>query len=210
MLQCTAAAQLRSGPQSRPPQSLPPAARLRSAHKYRSAAGPRHQPAQLSAAAPVIRCRSSKVCNWICHCCPKGRPHRWQAPAYKVCLGSGCSCCSGHRACICNSLQSLFPEVAAEWDLGRNPGTPADYPAGSGSKVWWYSDKRGSFQSTIKNRTAARRKSLDSQQVGAAVDVQIHCKLSYYSFFCSVLAADSIITFWQHPCFSIHVKHYIC
>ena len=104
-----------------------------------------------------ITCRSRKVCSWLCHCCPKGRPHRWQAPAYRLCLGSGCPCCSGHRACICNSLESLFPEVAADWDYGRNTGTPADYPAGSGSKVWWHTSRRGSFQVKVKDRTYVRK-----------------------------------------------------
>ena len=105
----------------------------------------------------IIRCRSSKVCNWVCHCCPKGQPHKWQAAAFSVCLGSNCPCCSGHKACMCNSLQSLFPEVAAEWDYTRNTGRPGDYPAGSETKVWWYNDKRGSFQTQIRYRTRVRK-----------------------------------------------------
>ena len=105
----------------------------------------------------TLKCRSTKTCHWVCHCCPKGRPHRWQAPAYRVCLGSGCPCCSSRKVCICNSLQSLFPEVAAEWDYTCNTGTPNDYPAGSGSKVWWYNDKRGSFQTQIRHQTCVRK-----------------------------------------------------
>ena len=100
-----------------------------------------------------ITCRSGKVCNWICHSCPKGQPHRWQAAAYRVCLGSGCPCCSGRKACICNSLQSLFPNTAAEWDYTRNTGTPDECPAHSHKRVWWCTPKRGSFQARIIDRT---------------------------------------------------------
>ena len=88
-----------------------------------------------------IRCRSMKMCHWICQQCPKGRPHRWRARPGTLYNGGSCPCCSGRKACMCNSLQSLFPEVAAEWDYTRNTGTPDDYTASSNSKVWWYNDK---------------------------------------------------------------------
>ena len=104
-----------------------------------------------------ITCRSSKVCSWICHSCPRGQPHRWQARPATLYAGHGCPCCSGRKACVCNSLQSLFSDVAAEWDYNRNTGTPADYPAHSSSKVWWYNDNRGSFQNRIADRTYVRK-----------------------------------------------------
>ena len=101
-----------------------------------------------------IRCRSVKMANWICHQCPKGQPHRWQARIGDVYGGSGCPCCIGRKACICNSLQSLHPEVAAEWDYAKNTGTPSDYSAHSNAKVWWYTSKRGSFRASIGSRTS--------------------------------------------------------
>ena len=58
---------------------------------------------------------------------------------------------------MCNCLQSLVPDVAAEWDYTRNSGTPVDYTAGSNSRVWWYNDKRGSFPATINDRTYVRK-----------------------------------------------------
>ena len=143
-----------------------------------------------------LRCRSNKVCNWVCYCCPRGQPHKWRA-ASSVCSGSGCPCCCGHKACICNSLQSLFPEVAAEWDYTRNPGTPDDYAAGSVSRAWWFNDKRGNFQSTIHSQTASGRKASRASRLVVS-DVQTHCRISYN--FCTVSAnADRVITLWQHP-----------
>ena len=105
-----------------------------------------------------IRCRSNKLCNWVCHCCPKGRPHRWRARPASLYNGCGCPCCSSQKACICNSLQSLCPEVSADWDYSRNTSTPDDYPAGSRSKAWWYTEKRGSFQARIHDRTSDHKR----------------------------------------------------
>lgn len=102
-----------------------------------------------------ITCSSRKRANWICHCCSKGQPHRWQAIVENVFRGTGCPCCAGRQPCKCNSLQSLFPKIAAEWDYIRNKGTPDDYTAFSAIKVWWYSDKRGHSLSAISSRTCA-------------------------------------------------------
>ena len=60
-----------------------------------------------------------------------------------------------------NSLQSLFPDVAAEWGHSRNEGIPSDYTAYSGSKVWWYNKQRGSFQARISSRTYVQPKPVD-------------------------------------------------
>ena len=108
-----------------------------------------------------ITCMSHIRANWICHCCPRKQPHRWQATVKAVYRSSGCPCCAGRKACICNSLQSLFPELAAEWDYSRNKGNPDDYTAFSHIKVWWYNEERGSFQARISDRTYIRTKPLD-------------------------------------------------
>ena len=85
---------------------------------------------------------SNKKVNWLCQCCPKGQLRRWTAVDYSVALTkSGCPCCVGHRACECNSLQSLYPVIAAQWDYSKNIGAPADYPASSYKKVWWRDSK---------------------------------------------------------------------
>ena len=108
-----------------------------------------------------ITCESVIKANWICHCCSKMQPHRWQARVEGVYNGTRCPYCAGRKVCICNSLQSLFPELAAEWDHSRNKGNPNDYTAFSNSKVWWYNEERGSFQATISDRTYVRTKPLD-------------------------------------------------
>ena len=66
---------------------------------------------------------------------------------------SGCPCCVGLQACKCNSLQSLFPRVAAEWDYERDKGTPADVAAYFQKTVCWHNSHRGHFKARIAHRT---------------------------------------------------------
>ena len=102
---------------------------------------------------------SNRRANWICRKCPKCQPHRWSALVFHVCMyKTGCPSCQGKQACTCNSLQSLRPDIANEWDYSRNEGTPHDYTAHSGMKVWWDTSKRGSFEATINSRTGYKRK----------------------------------------------------
>ena len=121
-----------------------------------------------------IKCRSMKICHWVCHCCPKGQPHRWQVHPGALYVGHACPCCSGHKACICNSLQSLFPEVAAEWDYSRNTGTPADYAAYSNSRVWWHTNKRGSFHTRIQDRTSFLKRRAGAKEARRSHSIVSH------------------------------------
>ena len=67
---------------------------------------------------------SNKYAHWVCHACPKYQLHRWTAVVGKVCKGSGCPCCQGRNTCIRNSLPSLRPDTAAEWNYSKNIGMP--------------------------------------------------------------------------------------
>jgi len=56
-----------------------------------------------------VRLRSHKLVHWVCHKCPRGCLHRYQARAYSRTLsGNGCPCCSGHKTCKCNSCNHCF------------------------------------------------------------------------------------------------------
>ena len=72
-----------------------------------------------------ITAGSAKVVHWICAKCPKGQPHLFlAAPKFHIGRGHGCPYCSSRKACICNSLQSLYPALAAEYDTARNGISP--------------------------------------------------------------------------------------
>ena len=102
-----------------------------------------------------IRLRSNKQIFWLCNMCPAGQQHSWPAMPLKRTARpkSGCPCCAGRAACKCNSLQALYPSIAADWDHGKNQGLPSDYPARSTYLAWWSSLMRGSWQQTVASRS---------------------------------------------------------
>ncbi|KAL3144725.1 hypothetical protein ABBQ38_001848 [Trebouxia sp. C0009 RCD-2024] len=96
---------------------------------------------------------SRKKVHWICSRCPKGQLHRWTAtPNSRV----GCAVCNGKQACVCNSLESLFPSHAAEFDVDMNGFAPSQIAAWSNKKVWWRNAKRGSWRQAVNVRTDRR------------------------------------------------------
>ena len=105
-----------------------------------------------------IKLRSHKQVHWVCRKCPLGHLHKWAAtPNSRTGRNSGCPCCSGHQVCQCNSLRTIIPEVAKDWDYAKNEGTPDDYSAFAYKLVWWKSAARGSWQQSINDRTTAYR-----------------------------------------------------
>ncbi len=75
-----------------------------------------------------LRLGSNKRVHWVCHKCSLGMMHKWSSTLNsRALLSSGCSRCGGRTACRCNSLPSLYPEVAQEWDYSKNDGKPSDY-----------------------------------------------------------------------------------
>ena len=77
--------------------------------------------------------QSAKPIFWLCCKCPAGQPHRWCTVPYQRTgrAKSGCPYCAGHTACKCNSLQALYPDIAAEWDYAKNKRQPCDHTASS-------------------------------------------------------------------------------
>ncbi|KAL3130456.1 hypothetical protein ABBQ38_008277 [Trebouxia sp. C0009 RCD-2024] len=102
-----------------------------------------------------VRLKSNKQIFWLCTRCPAGQEHSWSAqPKHRTGRGkTGCPYCAGKAACRCNSLQALYPDIAAEWDHAKNTGQPSNYAAGSWQLPWWSSSQGGSWQQTIDART---------------------------------------------------------
>lgn len=83
--------------------------------------------------------------------CEKG--HTWQAPVYSRTGGAGCPYCAGRRVGQGNDLASLYPALAAQWDLRKNaPRKPSDVLAGSHSPAWWLCEKGHSWQASVNSR----------------------------------------------------------
>ena len=99
---------------------------------------------------------SQKRVHWFCHKCRLGETHRWSAtPSHRIAQSAGCPFCAGRAVCKCNSLQTIFPSIAKEWDHKLNLGKPEDYTARSHQLIWWKSKDRGSWQQRIHSRSEA-------------------------------------------------------
>ena len=83
------------------------------------------------------------------------RGHTWQAAVYARTEGSGCPYCAGKRVGQGNDLASLYPALAAQWDMEKNaPRTPFDFSAGSHRLAWWRCEKGHSWRSQIRSRVS--------------------------------------------------------
>lgn len=93
---------------------------------------------------------SNKNAHWICE---KG--HKWIYPIYKRTSGQNCPYCSNHRVLIgFNDFQTLFPELAKEWDYENNLGLkPNQVVSGSHKKVCWICSQCGNrWETSIQAR----------------------------------------------------------
>ena len=97
---------------------------------------------------------SGKKVHWICRNCPRGQPHLYTAsPGGRIGSGRGCPYCGSSRACVCNSLQSLYPAVAAEWDPVRNGVGPDQILAASAKLAYWKNAEGHSWKQSPAGRT---------------------------------------------------------
>lgn len=80
---------------------------------------------------------STRIVWWKCKV---GRDHEWEQRIMNRTRydASPCPFCSNRRVSVTNSLSSLFPVVATEWDSENNLGLLAkDFVAASYERVWW-------------------------------------------------------------------------
>ena len=93
---------------------------------------------------------SPKKVWWKCHL-----GHIWMANISSRSSGYGCPVCSGKIVLKgFNDLQTLRPELAAEWNHDRNESKPEEFTIGSNKKVWWKCNKGHEWETTIGLRTS--------------------------------------------------------
>ena len=86
---------------------------------------------------------SSKLIWWQCHECPKGKVHSWQArPIDRTSQKkpSGYPCCAGQKLCECNSLETVCPDIAADFDGEKNGVSAAEVTSSTSAQDSWLSD----------------------------------------------------------------------
>ena len=116
-----------------------------------------------------ITAGSGKMVHWICTNCPKGQPHLFMAtPGNRIGLNTGCPYCTSKKTCICNSLQSLYPALATEYDSAKNDAGPEQVLPGSQKKAFWkdasgHTWEQTPFQRSESEVTKKKRASIKSR-----------------------------------------------
>ncbi|DBA77912.1 TPA: hypothetical protein ACH3X2_008337 [Trebouxia sp. C0005] len=104
--------------------------------------------------------KSRKLIWWQCQECPKGKVHSWQArPFNRISRKkpTGCPCCVGHQLCECNTLQTVYPDIAADFDTRKNGVSAAEVTSSATAKYSWLSDKPGAKKRSVHQRTKYTR-----------------------------------------------------
>lgn len=93
---------------------------------------------------------SNHVVWWKCPTCGGS----WEKSIIAFSKGDRCPYCSGHRLLPgFNDLETMFPEVANEWNYEKNGNmTPANTYARSSKRLWWVCAKGHEWQQTLSAR----------------------------------------------------------
>ena len=118
----------------------------------------------------MFRKGSNKKVWWIC-----SLGHEWKATIYSRTNKNGCNCpyCAGQKVIPgWNDLQTLYPEIAKEWDFSKNENiTPNQIRPQTNKKYWWICSKcnhswRASGAHRIRERgcpKCGRKKTIQSR-----------------------------------------------
>lgn len=95
---------------------------------------------------------SRKKVWWKC-----GKGHSWQANVSDRVRGTNCPYCSNRRVIEgVNDLKTLNPELAKEWDQGKNELMPSQVTLWSDKKVWWKCGKGHSWEARTADRSSGK------------------------------------------------------
>ncbi|DBA90888.1 TPA: hypothetical protein ACH3X2_004258 [Trebouxia sp. C0005] len=106
--------------------------------------------------------QSNKLIWWHCYACPKGKVHSWQAQAFNRTSkqkARGCPFCVGHKLCECNSLETVCPGIAADFDVEENGVSAGEVTSSTHTKYSWLSDEPGAKKRSVNQRTMYTRRS---------------------------------------------------
>ena len=107
--------------------------------------------------------QSNKPIWWHCHACSKGQIHSWQTrPCHRTSgkVASGYPFCAGHKVCECNYLETVDPNVAADFDIEQNGVTAAEVTSSTQSTA--------GCQMSLKPKRTWQTKRKSSQLLGAS------------------------------------------
>ena len=64
--------------------------------------------------------------------------------------------------CECNTLETVCPDIAADFDVEKNGVTAAEVTSSAGTKHGWLSDEPGAKKRSVDQRTKYTRKKFNT------------------------------------------------
>ena len=100
-----------------------------------------------------VSAHTNKKFFWICK---NNNNHKWSASPNNRMNGYGCPFCNNKIPLKgVNDLETLFPDIAKEWDFEKNGKLkPSDCLPNSNKKIWWLCDKGHSYRTAVHHRTS--------------------------------------------------------
>ncbi|MDD3230589.1 MAG: zinc-ribbon domain-containing protein [Oscillospiraceae bacterium] len=96
--------------------------------------------------------KSNKRVWWRC-----SQGHSWRAAIFNRTAGRHCPYCAGQKVLIgFNDLETLYPQIADEWDWDKNRILPTTVTPGSNRRVWWKCSVGHSWRSEVAGRVGGR------------------------------------------------------
>lgn len=84
--------------------------------------------------------------------CSKG--HSWKTAIANFTKNPSCPYCSGKKLLYgLNDLETIYPDIAKEWNYEKNKDKPRDYFKSSNKVVWWKCSKGHEWKERISGRT---------------------------------------------------------
>lgn len=122
---------------------------------------------------------STRSLTWRCKA---GHPEWTNRLRKRAIDGQGCPYCSGKKICQSNSLRALHPDLAAQWDSGRNMAdgimlTPESASPGAHGHVWWRCEFGHSWKAQVKQRTSLKTGCPKCRPNASALEVRIACEI---------------------------------
>ena len=84
-----------------------------------------------------------------------GNGHSWEtSPNKRIGLNRGCPYCSHNPRVLpgYNDLETVFPELAKEWNYDKNDLSPREVTSSSNKKVWWKCPKGHEWRTSVNHR----------------------------------------------------------
>lgn len=120
-----------------------------------------------------VSCGSNKKVWWLCDV-----GHEYEASIKNRTHGKGCPYCAGKKATSEINLESLYPEVAAQWHPTKNKHLlPKTLRPQSNKKVWWLCNVGHEWSARIQDRTVGKNSCPYCSRQTSQLEIRLFCEL---------------------------------